>query len=401
MLATPLRNWVAQRATLANPAPPPEVVEEMIARADDRVATILATWNRGNIVHRQVAIRQVWQAAPLTQPWPDELEAMVLTAALDADLSVRQTALACLGERRHPAAAALAVAQLADPDPQVKLLGLQALRGLPTRVGVPAVVSLLDEADPEVVTAALKQLERWSGGSFGVRFSETVSIQNPVTGLMEFSDSSREKAWAGAQRAKAWWTEHQAGFDRAIPEVPAAALASTRFRAAGDFELPSLEGRLVRLSDYRGKVVLLNFWTTWCTACLGEIPVLVSLQQAHGDNLVILGISLDLVPDTHGHIGGQVSIEEQTHRDGDHVDHKPTAPALRRVRDKVIRTVEARGINYPVLLDGRNEVGGRFNGGELPTTVIVDAQGYIRRRFVGPRSLPVFKAMVAEASQPR
>jgi hypothetical protein len=64
----------------------------------------------------------------------------------------------------------------------------------------------------------------------------------------------------------------------------------------------------------------------------------------------------------------------------------------------VARAVQARGINYPVLLDPDNEVGGRFNGGELPTTVILDASGRVRRRFIGERSLKVFKAMLAEAA---
>ena len=54
----------------------------------------------------------------------------------------------------------------------------------------------------------------------------------------------------------------------------------------------------------------------------------------------------------------------------------------------------------PVLLDEHNEVGGRYNGGELPTTVIVDAQGNVRRRFVGARNLAVFEAMIAEAAMP-
>jgi hypothetical protein len=62
--------------------------------------------------------------------------------------------------------------------------------------------------------------------------------------------------------------------------------------------------------------------------------------------------------------------------------------------------VAARGINYRVLVDEKDEVGGRFNGGELPTTVIVDAQGDVRRRFVGGRSLPVFEALIRQASDP-
>ena len=83
----------------------------------------------------------------------------------------------------------------------------------------------------------------------------------------------------------------------------------------------------------------------------------------------------------------------------DHDDHEATTAALKRVREKVARTAKARNINYPVLLDEHNEVGGRYNGGELPTTVIVDAQGNVRRRFIGARNLAVFEAMIAEAGQ--
>lgn len=68
------------------------------------------------------------------------------------------------------------------------------------------------------------------------------------------------------------------------------------------------------------------------------------------------------------------------------------------MREKVVRTAKVRNVNYPVLLDEKNDVGGRYNGGELPTTVIVDAQGYVRQRFVGARNLAVFEAMIAEAA---
>ena len=96
-----------------------------------------------------------------------------------------------------------------------------------------------------------------------------------------------------------------------------------------------------------------------------------------------------------GEVGGEGSGQQL-----DPNDPKAAVPILQKIRDKVIRTVKARGINYPVLLDEHNEVGGRFNGGALPTTVIVDAQGEVRRRFVGARSLPVFEAMIAESRQP-
>ncbi len=63
---------------------------------------------------------------------------------------------------------------------------------------------------------------------------------------------------------------------------------------APDFTLPDSSGESVRLSSFRGKVVLLNFWATWCSPCKAEIPMLDELQRAYGDRgLVVLGVSLD------------------------------------------------------------------------------------------------------------
>ncbi len=67
---------------------------------------------------------------------------------------------------------------------------------------------------------------------------------------------------------------------------------------APDFTLPRPDGQDLRLSSYRGKVVLLDFWATWCYPCREEIPHLVDLQQKYGDRgLQIIGVSLDDSPD--------------------------------------------------------------------------------------------------------
>jgi thiol-disulfide isomerase/thioredoxin len=218
--------------------------------------------------------------------------------------------------------------------------------------------------------------------------------------LQEFQPEGSAKTKTAAEKAKTWWAEHKGEFPPMKLQVPAEAYTARRPVPAADFELRTLEDKRVRLLDFRGRVLLINFWTTWCPACVGEIPALVALEKKHADNLVILGVSLDYVPDEHGHVGGHASVEEQQHSDGDHDEHEATAAALKRVREKVSRTARARGINYPILLDERNDVGGRYNGGELPTTVLLDAQGNVRRRFVGARSLAVFEAMIAEAAKP-
>ena len=391
----PLRFWLLQRATLANAAPPPELVEEMIERAPDRVAAILAAWRGGGMVHRQVAIRQIARPVAPERSLSGDLETIALTGALDVDVNVRQAALGLLRDRQHPAAAALAAAQLSDPDPQVRLLGLNALKPMAAGIAVPTLIPLLDDPDPWIVTMALKLLERWADQPFGIKLSEATPVEDPETGLTEFRAGSEAKARAAAAQAKAWWVAHQNEFPPVRLELPAGVLSARLPVPAGDFRLRTIEGQDLRLSDFRGQVVLLNFWTTWCPACVSEMPELIALQARHAGTLAIIGVSLDLVPDGHGHIGGHPAVEEPTQADEDHDHHDGAAAARQRVREKVIRTVKARGLNYPVLLDEHNEVGGRFNGGELPTTVIIDAEGYVRRRFVGARRLAVFEAMIA------
>jgi peroxiredoxin len=63
---------------------------------------------------------------------------------------------------------------------------------------------------------------------------------------------------------------------------------------AADFSLEDMQGKTHRLSDYRGKWVLVNFWATWCLPCLNEIPELISLHNAHQDkDLSVIGIAMD------------------------------------------------------------------------------------------------------------
>ena len=131
-----------------------------------------------------------------------------------------------------------------------------------------------------------------------------------------------------------------------------AGAARTGGAAAPDFSLPSIEGKTVRLSDYRGKnVVLIDFWSTTCDPCLVEMPHLVELYKAHKDKgLVVLAISMD----------GPES------------------------RAQVSSVVHDKGMIFPVLVDEESVVGARYNPkGELPFTVVIGKDGAILHKRGG------------------
>ncbi len=393
-----MRNAVLEWGILANNSPTVSMVEEMIEAAPDRPAAILSAWNTGKIVHRRAAIYEVQQLVAFSRPLSAELKSLLRSAAFDPDLNVREEAFRILRRCKDTALVSLAAAQLKDCDPEVRLLGLDYVRWFSPEVGVPTIAPLLDDSSPMVVAMVLNLLEKWTHQTFGVKLTEIAPASDgEQSGLRDLREGGQSKTKAGADRARVWWAEHRAEFGPALPEAnPAAQGVRLEPAAVADFEAPGLDGHMVHLSDFHGKVVLLHFWTTWCPGCLSELQDLTGCEQKGGGRLAIIGVSLDNVPDPHGHLGGE---EAEGHHEED--EHEPKRLSFEQVREKVARAVKDSGVNCTVLMDEHFLVGGRFNAGDLPTTVIIDAQGFIRRRFNGRRKLPVLEAMLAEASQPR
>jgi thiol-disulfide isomerase/thioredoxin len=129
--------------------------------------------------------------------------------------------------------------------------------------------------------------------------------------------------------------------------MPVAAVAQEKH--APPLALRSLDGQTVRLSDYRGKVVMLNFWATWCPPCRAEMPELVRLQREYRRRgLQIVGVT---VP-----------------------------PLKRREMRRFVRSIK---INYPILY-GTRATGKMFETGEtLPVTIIIDREGNVRDKIIG------------------
>jgi thiol-disulfide isomerase/thioredoxin len=118
--------------------------------------------------------------------------------------------------------------------------------------------------------------------------------------------------------------------------------------AAPDFTLQDLSGKSVSLAGLRGKVVLLEFWATWCPPCRASIPAIERLYKTYGSNgLVVLGISLD---------------------EGDW--------------DSVKSFTSEYGITYPVL-KGTEDVSEKYLVRTIPLLVVVNKDGMITRQFLG------------------
>ena len=116
--------------------------------------------------------------------------------------------------------------------------------------------------------------------------------------------------------------------------------------AAPDFTVQDSD-RTVSLHDYRGKVVVLNFWTTWCAPCIEEMPYLVALQKQMGPKITVLGVSTD-------------------------VDRGAYHSFLRN-----------HNIDFLTVNDPDRKSADLYGTTGQPETFIIDAQGVIRRKFVG------------------
>ncbi len=140
---------------------------------------------------------------------------------------------------------------------------------------------------------------------------------------------------------------------------PAAAAESER-PSAPEWTLTDVNGATVQSSDFKGKVVLLDFWATWCPPCRDEIPAFVELQEEYGDEgLVVVGVSLDE--------GG---------------------PAV------VKRFMKRFKMNYPVVM-GNQKIANDFGGIRgIPTTFVLDREGRIVSKHVGFAEKAVFEREV-------
>lgn len=139
--------------------------------------------------------------------------------------------------------------------------------------------------------------------------------------------------------------------------------AHVNFRAP-DFSATTLEGAPIAIHDLRGKVVLLNFWATWCPPCRAEMPAIQSVYQAHPGDMVVLAVD------------------------------ESESPAV--VRD----FVSPFHFGFPILLDPDGAIAQSYRVQGLPTSFFVDRDGVIRAANVGPMDRGYIESHAAALAAP-
>jgi peroxiredoxin len=119
---------------------------------------------------------------------------------------------------------------------------------------------------------------------------------------------------------------------------------------APDFTFPGLDGKMVSLSDYKGKVVLLNIWATWCPPCVEEMPSMERLyQKFKGQNFEILAVSID------------------------EPGLKVVAPFMKK-----------SNLTFPALIDSEGAIKAVYGITGIPESFIIDKQGNLIKKIIGP-----------------
>ena len=135
-------------------------------------------------------------------------------------------------------------------------------------------------------------------------------------------------------------------------------------KTAPDFELVTLKGESVKLSDYKGKKVILNFWATWCPPCKAEMPHMQKFYEENKDNgIEILAVNLTDIDN------GKESIES---------------------------FVKDYGLTFEIPLDQKGVIGRQYQAFTIPTSYLIDTNGIISNKIVGPMDEEMMKTLTEE-----
>lgn len=343
-------------ALLPPPRPPDDSLPGLLQRlGGEEEDSILAQ----EVLERRVGVRDTafWKRV-LDSPSPrarylaaDSLakqrtpEAARLLSALLEDYAseVRRFAVDAIVQTDRASALKPLLAALRDEDTWVRHSAATQLRYLQDRRTVPALLAALRDPDRATAMLAMSNLRALTGQAFRARFRDSPA---------DFQKTVR--------RWETWWERARARWpvDPALASV--APVHPTRRAPAPDFDVTTLEGNRLRLSALRGRIVLLNFWGTWCGPCVAEVPILEQIQRRYRrDGLEVIGLGI-----------GEESAE-----------------AVRRFAAR-------HGLTYALALatERMREEYGHIH--EVPVSFLIDRQGQIRYRWDGDRDAQTFSSAI-------
>lgn len=127
---------------------------------------------------------------------------------------------------------------------------------------------------------------------------------------------------------------------------------------APNFTVKTMDGKEVKLSDYEGKKVFLNFWATWCPPCKAEMPHMQSFYDGEPENVEILAINLE------------------------------------ESNAKVSEFVDQYGLTFPILMDEDGTVAGTYEVYTIPTTYVLNEDGTVHQKIIGPMDEPTMNDLI-------
>lgn len=333
----------------AGRSPSVGAMDAFVGTYRDPVEALEVLWGSGGVNQRDYVIEYLHRGfVPGSATW-EEFRPWVEESVSFPDEDLRQNAFLLMEKNRDPAVVRLALPMLRDADPEARITALHALSAAGDVKYLGAVGPLLNDGEPSVRVVA-------------------------AATVCKLADLEFSKGTTVEEKAGQWWGAHKDSFGK----VSQGNAAVAEYPVAPEFHGVDLSGHVVNLNALRGKVVVLNFWATWCGSCVEELPTLQRVAEKHaggGEDVVVIGVCIDTAPDD----------------DGD-------APDVTQAQ--VVQKIEAlrkqNGVTYLMALDSDGRAMNAFGGESVPTSVLIDGSGRIRRRLTGVRSLAAWEGMIQE-----
>ncbi len=216
--------------------------------------------------------------------------------------------------------------------------------------------------DPAGVIAQPMSLLFFSGGTWGIGLASVVALAYLF--LRNYRRvGNREAVKLAASWGAVMLVATMAGYTALSPIQSKGGVRIDQ--AAPDFKLTDLNGEAVRLSDFQGRTVVLNFWATWCRVCMAEMPHVEKFYQEHKDSDVVV-----------------LSVNATT---------QESNPGL------VKEYADKRELSFPIVMDDRGEALGSYGVTAYPTTYVIDPSGIVKGRYLGAFSYENMRKAVRKA----